>query len=42
MSGVASTLYADFGATGFYKYDVSGWLRITKNDSEDMVAAELQ
>jgi hypothetical protein len=41
MCGVGSILYVDFGATGLYRYDGSSFQRVSTNDCEDMVAAEL-
>ncbi|MGD9036990.1 MAG: hypothetical protein PVF10_10560 [Syntrophobacterales bacterium] len=41
MCGVGVNLYVDFGATGLYRYDGSNFQRVSTNNCEDMVAAEL-
>jgi hypothetical protein len=41
MCGVGVNLYVDFGATGLYRYDGSSFQKVSSNDCEDMVAAQL-
>jgi hypothetical protein len=41
MCGVGSILYVDFAGSGLYRYEGSSFQRVSTNNCEDMVAADL-